>query len=90
MEKQIEILVDRKEYITKEEAYKAVNEQYHETGLDGYQDGIELMNRIAKIPAFDVVEVVRCRECIFGNAPCAMARYPEYFCADGKRKDGEQ
>lgn len=59
MEKHIEILVDRKEYITKEEIYKAINEQYHETGLDGYQDGIELMNRIAKIPAADVVEVVR-------------------------------
>ena len=57
MEKHIEILVDRTEYITKEEAYKAINEQYHETGLDGYQDGIELMNRIAKIPAADVVEV---------------------------------
>lgn len=57
MEKQIEILVDHKEYVTKEEVYKAINEQYHETGFDGYQDGIELMNRIAKIPAADVVEV---------------------------------
>ena len=57
MEKHIEILVDRTEYITKEEAYKVINEQYHETGLDGYQDGIELMNHIAKIPAADVVEV---------------------------------
>ena len=57
MEKHIEILVDRKEYITKEEAYKTINEQYHEIGFDGYQDGIELMNRIAKIPAADVVEV---------------------------------
>ena len=57
MEKHIEILVDRKEYITKEEAYQAINEQYHETGLDGYQEGIELMNNIAKIPAADVVEV---------------------------------
>ena len=56
MEKHIEILVDHKEYITKEEAYNAINEQYHETGLDGYQDGIELMNRIAKIPATDVIE----------------------------------
>lgn len=41
-------------------------------------------------PAADVVEVVRCRECVFGNMPCAMARYPDYFCADGKRKDGGQ
>lgn len=63
MEKQIKILVDHKEYITKEEAYKAINEQYHVTGFDGYQDGIELMNHIAKIPAADVVEVVRCKDC---------------------------
>lgn len=63
MEKHIEILVDRKEYITKEEAYQAINEQYYETGLDGYQDGIELMNHIAKIPAADIVEVVRCKDC---------------------------
>ena len=43
---------------------------------------------IDSVPAADVVEVVRCRECVFGNMPCAMARYPDYFCADGKRKDG--
>ena len=36
------------------------------------------------------VEVVRCRDCIFGNTPCAMSRYPDYFCADGKRKNGGQ
>ena len=57
MEKHIEILVDHKEKKKKEEAYKAINEQYHETEFDGYQDGIELMNHIAKIPAADVVEV---------------------------------
>lgn len=63
MGKHIEILVDHKEYITKEEAYIAINEQYHETGLDGYQDGFELMNRISKIPKTDAVQVVRCRDC---------------------------
>jgi len=45
---------------------------------------------IDSVPAADVVEVVRCRDCIFSNTPCAMARYPDYFCADGKRKDGGQ
>ena len=48
------------------------------------------VSSIMCIPAADVVEVVRCRECVFGNMPCAMARYPDYFCADGKRKDGGQ
>ena len=45
---------------------------------------------INSVPAADVVEVVRCRECVFGNMPCAMARYSDYFCADGKRKNGGQ
>ena len=50
----------------------------------------DALNAIKAIPAADVVEVVRCRECVFGNMPCAMERYPDYFCADGKRKDGGQ
>ena len=49
--------------------------------------GVAILNNF---PAADVVEVVRCRDCVFGNMPCAMARYPDYFCADGKRKDGGQ
>lgn len=50
--------------------------------------GVAILNEF--LAAADVVEVVRCRECVFGNMPCAMARYPDYFCADGKRKDGGQ
>lgn len=94
MEKHIEILVDRTEYITKEEAYKAINEQYHETGLDGYQDGIELMNRIAKIPVTDVVEVVRCGECIYWRGENDICKgicidfSADGYCSEGKRKDG--
>lgn len=104
MEKHIEILVDRTEYITKEEAYKAINEQYHEIGLDGYQDGIELMNRIAKIPATNMVEVVRCGQCKYcvehydtdGNVPYWACKEwdsgTDYdgYCHYGKRKDREQ
>lgn len=104
MEKHIEILVDRKEYITKEEAYNAINEQYHETGLDGYQDGIELMNHIAKIPAADVVEassvveIVHCKECKFGEWNAVECAYwcqgkfhiPDWYCADAESKNGGQ
>lgn len=45
---------------------------------------------VRNLPVADVVAVVRCRDCVFGNMPCAMARYPDYFCADGKRTDGDQ
>ena len=61
MEKQIEILVDRTEYITKEEAYKAIDEQYHETGLDGYQDGIDKKQLLAsKIDEKDITSKGLC------------------------------
>ena len=49
------------------------------------------------VPAADVVEVVRCRECKHYNAgfECLIEGYgierpADYFCADGKRKDGGQ
>ena len=57
---------------------------------------------IKNIPAADVVEVVRCRDCVhgehyYGGVSCRMPSFPEwkvhekdYFCADGKRKDGGQ
>lgn len=49
------------------------------------------------VPAADVVEVVRCRECKHYNAgfECLIEGYgierpADYFCADGERKDGGQ
>ena len=62
-----------------------------EAALDAQNKSMNLAEcrkRLERLPAADVVEVVRCRECVFGNMPCAMARYPDYFCADGERKDG--
>lgn len=58
--------------------------------------------RIESVPAADVVEVVRCRDCVhgehyYGGVSCRMPSFPEwkvhekdYFCADGERKDGGQ
>lgn len=73
------------EYVKRSDALQAVGDIHP---LDYNGQGI--VERIQAIPAADVVEVVRCRDCVFGNMPCAMARYPSYFCADGKRKDGGQ
>lgn len=56
--------------------------------------GVAILN---EFPAADVVEVVRCRECKHYNAgfECLIEGYgierpADYFCADGKRKDGGQ
>ena len=54
-------------------------------------------NAIADAPTADVVEVVRCKDCIYNaNGSCEMSEdctdnyRPEYYCADGLRKgEGE-
>lgn len=76
------------DYISREDVCLQLEKQ---ASIDGQPRAIRRARRIvAEFPAADVVEVVRCRECVFGNMPCAMARYPDYFCADGKRKAGGQ
>lgn len=81
-----------KEYISRKKALKfqlsAKLRPEKLTAVQAVADAIA--EYIKSIPAADVVAVVRCRECVFGNMPCATARYPDYFCADGKRKDGGQ
>lgn len=54
---------------------------------------------IKQAPAADVVEVVRCKDCIYyhrqigyGFGQCSKCRlmpYPEDFCSYGERKDGD-
>lgn len=56
--------------------------------------------RIESVPAADVVEVVRCADCKYDER-CMFQDFvrdervepydkTEFFCADGKRKDGGQ
>lgn len=56
-----------------------------------------LASVLRRVPAADVVEVVRCRDCKHYNAgfECLIEGYgierpADYFCADGERKDGGQ
>ena len=43
---------------------------------------------ITKAPPAHVVEVVRCQDCKHrGVRPLCDGRKPEYFCADGERKE---
>lgn len=42
---------------------------------------------IEKAPAADVVEVVRCGECVHRNSRSSCAgRHKDWFCADGVRR----
>ena len=84
------------EYIDKEALRDLMYTEAFErdTGLQRWDSGLWIRyklfeNCLEAIPSVDAVEVVRCRDCVFGNMPCAMARYPDYFCADGKRKGGQ-
>ena len=64
------------------------------------QQAIDVLDTV---PASDVVEVVRCRECFYnagesrdlcGNpvilCVTAVKHEPDWYCASGKRKDGGQ
>lgn len=50
-------------YILRGEAYSALQEHFTGGGFKDYDDGQKCMDRIKAIPAADVVEVVRCRDC---------------------------
>lgn len=80
-----------KEYIEREAALSAQNKSMNLA---------ECRTRLERLPAADVVEVVRCRECYFreldGADPVctgamAYSHTPDdWFCAAGKPKDGGQ
>lgn len=90
------------EYISREAAIKEVYR------FDGYlDDDLEwrLHYALKRLPAADVVEVVRCRECANwqsgwtpsnakdGTHFCAnvgLCTPSDWYCADGERKDGGQ
>ena len=89
----------RSEYISREAAINKIMENIvHQDSHDVNLHNIGLrkaMSAIDSLPAADVAEVVRCGECKHYNAgfECLIEGYgierpADYFCADGKRKDG--
>lgn len=82
------------EYISREVA-KEVFCEYCDWAESGSESCKSCPDPIGKIPAADVVEVVRCKDCkyaqdgaVFGQDWCADAEiHPDFFCADGERKD---
>lgn len=75
-----------KEYIERDAALYAIDRAYGMIGAYG---------RVERIPAADVVEVVRCAECqYFGTDLCALDTYlfevtENGFCNYGERRDNE-
>jgi hypothetical protein len=87
------------EYIKREDA---LNEAYSErVGEDEFSSFKEiiLVKDILAIPAADVVEVVRCKDCKWREDRDGEVAYycknhqftvgSDFFCREGKRKDGD-
>ena len=70
------------DYISREAAIKAAFSLCRNTD---YPFIDEIQNAIEEIPAADVVEVVRCGECIFRTSgyPSCQGRPKDWFCANG-------
>lgn len=86
------------DYVKRSDTLQAVGDIHP---LDYNGQGI--VERIKAIPAADVVEVVRCKDCIHRDPEdrkcdcggqerqgCPLPVRGSYFCAYGKRKDGGQ
>lgn len=84
------------EYISREAAVKAANEWVSEACMAPVMRVSRLFDKLAKVPAADVAEVVRCKDCKhrteYGN--CGHPRqkgvfpsaYPFDFCSYGEYK----
>ena len=67
--------------------------------ITGYVSALSYVEgMIASLPAADVVEVVRCKDCLYNaNGTCVHSESyddtthrPDYFCADGIRKEVQE
>ena len=66
-----------RDYISREAALSAQNKSMNLS---------ECRKRLERIPAADVVPVVRCKDCL--HEDCAMYHSLNWFCADGERREG--
>ena len=95
-------MMPKKKYIELDAALAALGEEpcewvdYSEALTQEHNDWECHYNAISAIPAADVVEVVRCRECkhhdgirCFCWNSVIVTRFDDY-CSNGERKDGGQ
>ena len=71
------------EYIEREEAKRIVDDI--DTWSSGWRNYAKL--QMDAIPAADVIQIVRCKDCRYQHA-CAFDAYDDFYCASGKRKGG--
>lgn len=88
-------------YIDAEKLIKPMERRYEEMRLnygecDQYNMGFaEAMVAVDNASTADVVEVVRCKDCIYNsNGSCTHSEIyddvnykPDYYCADGERRE---
>lgn len=80
------------DYIERDAVYHAISV---DCGLNAYEKAY-CIDIVRKIPAADVVQVVRCKDCrraekdhLFGGYWCHGYRVsPDGFCSYGERKEG--
>ena len=95
----------KKEYIERDSIYRRVKERTNPYGKPtlNYESGVKVLNMIEREPAADVVEVVRCKDCLHGqknNIGQLKGRYiceyhqdykpmfsPHHYCSHGERKE---
>ena len=80
------------DYISREAALKAANEWVNEACMAPVMRVSRLFDKLQKVPAADVAEVVRCKDCIYNiDGMCfsrtsfknAVAVEPDNFCSWG-------
>lgn len=91
-----------KKYIELDAALAALGEEpyvwvdYSEALTQEHNDWEFHYNAISAIPAADVVEVVRCRDCVYWRGENDICKgicidfSADGYCSEGKRKDGVQ
>ena len=95
-----------KEYIEREVISEGIRKYYYKNPpnssyQEGFDRGLDKAQRvILNAPVADVVEVVRCRDCLYsteryGHMECIHGvsyrntwNKPDFFCSYGERKEG--
>lgn len=95
-----------KEYIEREVTSEGIRKYYYKNPpnssyQEGFDHGLDKAQRvILNAPVADVVEVVRCKDCLYsteryGHMECIHGvsyrntwNKPDFFCAYGERKEG--
>ncbi len=84
-------------YIDADALYEVVTEKYYDIGAGSYPYNIvayDMAKLVKNAPAADVVEVVRCKDCIHSSDYGKICHYsvgrdvsPDHYCGYGERSE---